>query len=58
MIENERTLFCNGNGCALKTTCHRFIDGKRIDPHAEGFSWMSNCDIESRSAYISTRSSI
>ena len=56
MTNNENTLFCEGVGCALKTTCHRFVDGVRIDPHAEGYSWMSNCDIEHRSGYIPTKS--
>lgn len=55
MIQSENTLFCEGVGCILKTTCHRFVDGSSIDPHAEGYSWMSNCDIESRGAYLPTR---
>lgn len=45
-------LFCEGVACSLRERCHRFVDGKAIDRHAAGYSWMSACDDEERNGYI------
>ena len=54
MEKNELYLFCEGVNCYLKGQCQRYIVGQRIDDHAPGYSWMSNCDVENRSAFVST----
>lgn len=55
MSQIQSTLFCDGVGCAMKTNCHRYVDGTRVDSHAVGFSRMESCDIEHRSGYIAIR---
>lgn len=55
MSKIQSTLFCDGVGCALKTNCHRYVDGTRVDSHAVGFSWMESCDIEHRNGYKAIR---
>ena len=54
MEKNEIYLFCEGKDCLLKEQCQRYVLGKNIDADAPGYSWMSNCDIEHRSGFITT----
>lgn len=54
MAKNDLYLYCKGNNCLLKNGCQRYVEGKRIDDHAPGFHWMPHCDVEHRSAFIST----
>ncbi len=54
MEKNELYLFCEGVNCLLKDQCQRYIEGQRIDDRAPGYHWMPNCDVESRSAFLST----
>lgn len=54
MAKNELYLFCKGANCLLKDHCRRYIEGQRIDDRAPGYHWMPNCDVESRSAFLST----
>ncbi len=54
MAKNELYLFCKGVNCLLKYQCQRDIVGQRIDGDVRGYSWMPNCDVESRNAFVST----
>ena len=53
MAKNELYLFCKGANCLLKDQRRRYIEGQWIDDHASGYSWMSNCDVENRIAFVS-----
>ncbi len=57
MGEDKIYLFCYGENCVLKELCQRFLLGQRIDSHAPGYSWIHNCDVEVRNAYIPTKNS-
>lgn len=45
-------LFCEGAGCPLRDRCHRYTDGRDIDRHAAGYSWMSACDDDEHNGFI------
>ncbi len=54
MAKDKIYLFCDGEKCLLKDLCQRYVLGRSIDAHAPGFSWMPNCNVEDRNAFIST----
>ncbi len=44
--------YCEGIGCTLRDRCQRYVNGRDIDPHAEGYSWITSCSEEERPMYI------
>lgn len=44
-------LFCQGIGCLLRESCHRYRDGEKIDKSAPGYNWMVSCDEDERNGY-------
>jgi hypothetical protein len=54
MNESNLYVFCYGTNCLLKEKCRRYVDGQKIDIHASGYTWMSSCDVEHRSGFVST----
>lgn len=51
---NRDIYYCKGKGCAIKETCRRFTEGNNIDPDAQGYWWMGECDTETRDGYQPT----
>ena len=43
---------CEGISCLLRERCERYVNGKSIDPHAAGYSWITSCSEEERPGYI------
>ena len=50
-------LYCDGNGCLLRTTCRRYTEGERIrNSRTEGqWYWTEHCDPETRELYKSNK---
>jgi len=50
-------LYCDGDGCLLRTTCRRYTEGERIrNSRTEGqWYWTSHCDPETRELYKSNK---
>ncbi len=51
MNMNRDRTYCKGQGCAIKESCIRYNEGKGIDPSAQGYWWMEQCDVENRTGY-------
>ncbi len=47
-------LLCEGVGCVLSQHCQRYVTGKNVDKHAEGFMWTHNCHEEECPYYLPT----
>ena len=55
-MPNTDYLYCDGHGCALAPSCHRYTEGQRIKRNlsrTEGqYYWSENCDPETRELYV------
>lgn len=51
-------VYCYGKGCALHSTCKRYVEGQRVmnnsDIEEDRFVFIGNCDPEARELFIST----
>lgn len=48
--------YCNGKGCAISTTCKRWVEGQRVIENATGDTdqhrFVDCCNPETRELYI------
>ena len=55
---NRDFCYCNGVGCAIKEHCVRYVDGLKAKGDDGCHNWMDACDVETRNAYIPTKTEI